>query len=229
MGNLLKDDYWLWTFPVQYVPAGSYVLFNVTMSGGQDSPKYYILEYFDEGQWKQANLLRTIPEDDTLKYSFRIFGVQNGGKYQHATFTHVLQFKGEIMNSSLQIRCRVPVDVSCSGGTLSLDSADGTCSIAPMGFTGSYVNIMGNKAPKDTKRVLCIGNSFSHYGDPSWKLVEIAFAEGHKIEMFGHFKGSQTFENHLSLELTTVAINMGKFHYAFIQDQSSAHATGVEG
>jgi hypothetical protein len=54
--------------------------------------------------------------------------------------------------------------------------------------------------------------------------VEIAFAEGHKIEMFGHFKGSQTFEDHLALELTTVAINMGKFHYAFIQDQSSAHA-----
>jgi hypothetical protein len=224
VGNLLKDDYWLWTFPVQYVPAGSYVLFNVTMSGGQDSPKYYILEYFDEGEWKQANLLRTIPEDNTLKYSFRIFGVQNGGKYQHATFTHVLQLKGEILNSSLQIRCRVPVDVSCSGGKLSLDSADGTCSIAPMGFTGSYVTIMGNKAPKDTKRVLCIGNSFSHYGDPSWKLVEIAFAEGHKIEMFGHFKGSQTFEDHLALELTTVAINMGKFHYAFIQDQSSAHA-----
>ena len=224
VGNLLKDDYWLWTLPVDYVPAGTYVLFNVTLSGGQDSPKYYILEYFDQGEWKQANLLRTISEDTTKKYSFAVFGVQNGGKYQHSTFTHVLQFEDEFINSTMKIRLRVPADISCSGGNLSLDSADGTCSLAPMGFTGSYVNIMGNKAPKDTKRVLAIGNSFSHYHDPSWKLVEIAFAEGHKIEMFGHFKGSQTFANHLELWLTTVAINMGKFHYAFIQDQSAAHA-----
>ena len=224
VGNLLKDDYWLWTLPVDYVPAGTYVLFNVTLSGGQDSPKYYILEYFDQGEWKQANLLRTISEDTTKKYSFAVFGVQNGGKYQHSTFTHVLQFEDEFINSTMKIRLRVPADISCSGGKLSLDSADGTCSLAPMGFTGSYVNIMGNKAPKDTKRVLAIGNSFSHYHDPSWKLVEIAFAEGHKIEMFGHFKGSQTFANHLELWLTTVAINMGKFHYAFIQDQSAAHA-----
>ena len=224
VGNLLKDDYWLWTLPVDYVPAGTYVLFNVTLAGGQDSPKYYILEYFDQGEWKQANLLRTISEDTSKKYSFAVFGVQNGGKYQHSTFTHVLQFEDEFINSTMKIRLRVPADISCSGGKLSLDSADGTCSLAPMGFTGSYVNIMGNKAPKDTKRVLAIGNSFSHYHDPSWKLVEIAFAEGHKIEMFGHFKGSQTFANHLELWLTTVAINMGKFHYAFIQDQSSAHA-----
>lgn len=224
VGNLLKDDYWLWTLPVDYVPAGTYVLFNVTLAGGQDSPKYYILEYFDQGEWKQATLLRTISEDTTKKYSFAVFGVQNGGKYQHSTFTHVLQFEDEFINSTMKIRLRVPADISCSDGKLSLDSADGTCSLAPMGFTGSYVNIMGNKAPKDTKRVLAIGNSFSHYHDPSWKLVEIAFAEGHKIEMFGHFKGSQTFANHLELWLTTVAINMGKFHYAFIQDQSAAHA-----
>jgi len=224
VGNLLKDDYWLWTLPVDYVPAGTYVLFNATIAGGQDSPKYYILEYYDQGQWKQASLLRTVSEDNTKKYSFAVFGVQNGGKYQHSTFTHVLKFEDEFINSSMKIRLRVPVDVSCSGGKLSLTSEDGTCSLAPMGFTGSYVNIMGNKDPKDTKRVLAIGNSFSHYHDPSWKLVEIAFAEGHKIEMFGHFKGSQTFANHLELWLTTVAINMGKFHYAFIQDQSSAHA-----
>lgn len=224
VGNLLKDDYWLWTLPVDYVPAGTYVLFNVTLAGGQDSPKYYILEYFDQGEWKQANLLRTISKDTSKKYSFAVFGVQNGGQYQHSTFTHVLQFEDEFINSTMKIRLRVPADISCSGGNLSLDSADGTCSLAPMGFTGSYVNIMGNKAPKDTKRVLAIGNSFSHYHDPSWKLVEIAFAEGHKIEMFGHFKGSQTFANHLELWLTTVAINMGKFHYAFIQDQSAAHA-----
>ena len=224
VGNLLKDDYWLWTLPVDYVPAGTYVLFNATIAGGQDSPKYYILEYYDQGQWKQASLLRTVSEDTTKKYSFAVFGVQNGGSYQHSTFTHVLKFEDEFINSSMKIRLRVPVDVSCSGGKLSLTSEDGTCSLAPMGFTGSYVNIMGNKDPKDTKRVLAIGNSFSHYHDPSWKLVEIAFAEGHKIEMFGHFKGSQTFENHLSLWLTTVAINMGKFHYAFIQDQSASHA-----
>ena len=224
VGNLLNNDCWLWKFPVDYVPAGTYVLFNVTMSGGADSPKYYILEYFDGGQWKQASLLRTISEDNTKKYSFMVFGVQNGGKYQHSTFTHILRFNNEIIDSALQIRLRVAADISCSGAELSISSADGTCSLAPFGFTGSYVNLMGNKEPKDTKRVLCIGNSFSHYGDPSWKLVEIAFAEGHKIEMFGHFKGSQTFGNHLELELTQNAINMGKFHYAFIQDQSQAHA-----
>lgn len=224
VGNMLEGDYWLWRMPVKYLPAGSYILFNVTLSGGMDSPKYYIVEYLDGGVWKSADNLRTVPEKTSLKYSFKVFGVQNGGKYQHATVTKILKVDNEIIDSEFKVRCRVVGNISCSGGTLSLDSADGTCSLSPWGFSSSYVNDMGTAKPKDTKRVLCIGNSFSHYHDPSWKLVEIAFSQGHKIEMFGHFKGSQTFAKHLELELTTEAINMGGFHYAFIQDQSQAHA-----
>ena len=81
-------------------------------------------------------------------------------------------------------------------------ATDGTCSLAPMSFEGSYVNYLGTKTPKDTRKILCIGNSFSFYSAPSWMLTEIAFGEGHKIDMFGHFKGSQTLGQHCELSHT---------------------------
>ena len=73
--------------------------------------------------------------------------------------------------------------------------------------------------------MLCLGNSFSYYSNPAWMLKEIAWNEGHYLNVKGHFKGSQNFGQQLGLSFSTDAIDIGGYDYAFIQDQSQNPAT----
>uniref|UniRef100_UPI003FEED9DF hypothetical protein n=1 Tax=Alistipes shahii TaxID=328814 RepID=UPI003FEED9DF len=110
---------------------------------------------------------------------------------------------------------------TCAGGTQNISAS----LLPPYGFSGSYVQNLGTAVPGDTKKVLCLGNSFSYYSNPAWMLKEIAWNEGHYLNVKGHFKGSQNFGQQLGLSFSTDAIDIGGYDYAFIQDQSQNPAT----
>lgn len=109
---------------------------------------------------------------------------------------------------------------TCAGGTQNITATNAASSIPPYGFTGSYVQNFGTATPRDTKKVLCLGNSFSYYSNPAWMLKEIAWREGHALNIKAHFKGSQTLTQHLSLGFSTDVIEQGGYDFAFLQDQS---------
>ena len=63
---------------------------------------------------------------------------------------------------------------TCAGGTQNISAS----LLPPYGFSGSYVQNLGTAVPGNTKKVLCLGNSFSYYSNPAWMLKEIAWNEG---------------------------------------------------
>lgn len=92
------------------------------------------------------------------------------------------------------------------------------------GYVGEYVQYFGEDLPKDTLNVLCIGNSFTYFSSAPSFLKEIAWNEGHFLRVKASLKGGQTFGQHMGLPLSRYAMSVGKFDYAFLQDQSQAAA-----
>lgn len=220
VSTLGEGDYWLYTFPVQHLDAGTAIEFDATMGGGTGAPKYYIVEYFEDGEWKSVEEdLRTAPEDASIKYTYRSSGNIDSSGYQHATVMQTIRLAKAIDDGELKIRCRAVGNMTASDTPQDISKL-GRSLMPLFGFTGSYVQNLGTAEPKDTKKVLCLGNSFSYYSNPVWMLKEIAYSQGHYMRIRTHLKGSQNFTQHCSLLMSLDAIDQGDFDYAFIQDQS---------
>ncbi len=139
--------------------------------------------------------------------------------YQYTTVMQTIRLGKAIDNGELKIRCRAVGSMTASGTVQDINKT-GRVLLPKFGFTGSYVQNMGTAEPKDTKTVLCLGNSFSYYSNPVWMLKEIAYSQGHNLKIKAHLKGSQHLTNHTTLSMSLEAINQGGYDYAFIQDQS---------
>lgn len=225
VSSLVEGDYLLFTVPVKNFEAGTAVDFNATISGDAGAPKYYVVEYYDGGEWKAADSeLRTAPEDASVKYSYKCSGLSSGSSYQHTTVMRTVRFENAVEDGEVKIRCRAVGSMTCGGAAQNPSASDGATGILTFGFTGAYMQNLGTSKPVDTKRVLCIGNSFSYYHNPVFYLREIAWSQGHHLETRAHLKGSQTFGQHLTLDMTLDAISEGGYDFAFIQDQSQAAA-----
>ena len=174
-----------------------------------------------DGVWKsvEADLL-TAPENPAVRYTYKCSGTATGSSYQHATVMQTMRFENAVTDGEVKIRCRAVGPYTCAGGTQNITATNAASSIPPYGFTGSYVQNFGTATPRDTKKVLCLGNSFSYYSNPAWMLKEIAWREGHALNIKAHFKGSQTLTQHLSLGFSTDVIEQGGYDFAFLQDQS---------
>ncbi len=208
--TLVNGDAWVWCMPLETaLPAGSYIDFNATMVSYAASAKNWVVEILDGDTWKSG-------------VSYICSGVPTGDDYQHTTVMHTFKLTKSV-SGELQVRCRVEGDQACDGSTLST-SSNGYSRFAPFGYTGAYVQNFGTAAPADTKKVLCLGNSFSYYNNPVWMLKEIAFAEGHQLDITANFKGSQTYESLLTRSLVIDAIERGPFDYAFFQGESNEPA-----
>ena len=54
----------------------------------------------------------------------------------------------------------------------------GVCLLLMYAVIAVVMIFMERKVPGDTKKVLCLGNSFSYYSNPAWMLKEIACFRG---------------------------------------------------
>lgn len=223
VSTMVEGDYWLYTFDAN-VPAGSVVGFNATMAGDKKAPKYFIVEYFDGGQWKSSNEdLFQAKENSSLKYTYKLSGEVKTGSpdtYQYTTVMQTYKFENEVKDK-LMIRCRVVGDMTCDGSKQDINMASNSaCSLPDFGFTASDVQIYPDVAITETRKVLVIGNSFHYYFNPVFMLREIAWSQGVDLKITAHLKGSQSFEKHLVLSNTLEAIEKGGYDFAIIQDQS---------
>ena len=87
-----------------------------------------------------------------------------------------------------------------------------------------YAMLCGAQAPKDTVRVLCLGNSFTYVADSHLKFAQIADSQGHPVRMKALYVGGYTFNDHLTDIKSVKAVeNLKEPYFAiFLQDQSQA-------
>lgn len=222
VSTMMEGDYWLYTFDAS-VAAGEVVAFNATMAGDKKAPKYFIVEYYDGGEWKSTEEdLLTASEDPSVKYTYKLSGEVSTGSPDTYQYTTVMQTcKFEYAAESLMIRCRAVGNMTCDGSRQDINAASNSaCSLPDFGFTASEVQRYPSVTQVETKNVLIIGNSFHYYFNPMFMLREIAWSQGVDLKVTAHVKGSQSFEKHLQLSNTLDAIKKGGYDYAIIQDQS---------
>ena len=209
VGNLGVGDYLLYAIPTKGVAAGEQIDFMCTL-GPKDSttPKYYIFEYWDDGQWKSVeSSLRTAEDVPGLKYSL-ICRVMD--ESYNVTFTQSFALSKPVTDGCVKVRLRV---LTAGKGSIRVPSGNG--------YMGMYMINYPNAVPVvDSKRMLFIGNSFTYYFGTAFMFKEIARTEGHQVDAVIGVKGSQSFEEHIRLYMSLDAIKQGGYDYAFLQDTS---------
>ena len=209
VANLAKGDYLLYAIPTTGVAAGEQIDFMCTLAAtAATSPKYFIFEYWDDGEWKSVeSALRTAEEDASIKYS--LFCKLYDNAY-NTTFTQSFTLTKPVENGCVKVRLR-----SLSDGVGGIRVPSGS------GYMGMYMIKYPNAAAvTDTKKILFIGNSFTYYYGTSFMFKEIARTEGHQVNAVIGVKGGQSFEEHLALDMSIDAIKQGGYDYAFLQDTS---------
>lgn len=224
VSNLTENDYILFSTPVGYIEKGSNIEIDAVIMTSPDSPKYFIAEIYDGGQWKSSEAdLRTAEENPEIRYTF--MGAGTGTKnYQHNNIYQTFRLDKAIKKGELKIRFRAVGDITCNGEPQSADANNGWIGFVPRGFTGAYIQNYGTQVPKDTTSVLCLGNSFTYYWNAPSMMKEIAWSQGHYFDVFAHLKGGQHFGQHTELSLSHDAIEAQVYDYALLQDQSMAAA-----
>jgi len=218
--SLKEGDWWLLTFPLEKdLEKGSYIEIDFTMVSQPRSPKYYIVEILDGKKWKSdPEQLRRVPENPALFYSVRCSGYGTGSDDQHSM--HLQTFKLEKgAKGSVQLRIRAVGPYTCWGDKAK-ETDQNYSSFVDGPSSAIYCQNLGTVAPKDTTKILCIGNSFTYVNGPVWMLKELAWSQGHFLDAKVAQKGGQSLGQHIHLGITAEAIERDSYDYIFLQDQS---------
>ena len=195
--------------PASDMAAGEYVDFNATFSIQDGAPMDWALEIMDGGVWREGR-------------RFRCHGPAFGGDHKFTSVYHTFRLENAPTDGKVNIRL-----VALDGEIRPVregNTGDATVMFISDSYIGAKVNDFGTVAPKDTVKVLCIGNSFTYYHGCPMMLKELAWNEGHYLDMSASLKGGRTMAQHQTLAMTKDLINEGGFEYVFLQDQSMAAA-----
>lgn len=209
VANMEKGDYLLYAIPTKGIAAGEQIDFMCTLAAmAENSPKYFIFEYWDDGEWKSVERdLLTAKEDASIKYSFYCKLFESA---HNTTFTQSFTLSKPVVDGCVKVRLRT---LSSGAGGIRVPSANG--------YMGMYMINYPNAQPiSDTKRILFVGNSFTYYYGTAFMFKELARTQGHQVDAQISVKGSQDFTEHLKLPLTIEAIQRGGYNYAILQDSS---------
>lgn len=202
-GPFKAGDFFLFEVPSDRLPAGSFVDFNATITIEDGAPMDWVLEVEDGGKWREGK-------------TFRCYGPAFGSSYRHTSLYQTFRLE-EGVEDMIRFRVRALEGfVRPSKGA----EKEGGAMLVSGSYLGALVNDFGTEAPKDTLKVLCIGNSFTYYCGCPAMLKEIAWSEGHFIDISASLKGGWTMAKHLSLETTDDMIAEGGWDYVVLQDQS---------
>lgn len=202
-GPFKAGSYYLFEVPSDKLPAGSFVDFNATITIEDGAPMDWVLEVEDGGKWREGK-------------TFRCYGPARGSAYRHTSLYQTFRLD-EGIDDMIRFRVRALEGyVRPSKGA----EKEGGAMFVSGSYLGALVNDFGNEAPKDTLKVLCIGNSFTYYCGTPAMLKEIAWSEGHFVDISASLKGGWTMAKHLSLETTDDMIAEGGWDYMLLQDQS---------
>lgn len=209
-GPMQAGDCLVMEFPQTNFPAGSFVEFDLTFAAEEGAPSEWIFEYLDGGRWISGNV-------------YKVYGSPFERCHQYTSVLETIRLENAA-SGTLQIRMRAleskPVTPLCDAAP----RAEGYVVIQTHAFLGAYAQNLGVQQPKDTTRVLCLGNSFTYYCSCPALLKEIAWNEGHYLDLVAALKGGQNFGQHCSLNVSADAIAKGGYDLAVMQDQSQTPA-----
>ena len=202
-GPVSAGDYILFEFPETKLDAGSFVEFDLTFSAEEGAPSEWIFEYFD-GEWVSGG-------------KYKVYGNTFETSYQATSVLETAQFKNAV-DGTLKLRMRALKSKKIK--TKKPAAHKGFVVFYSHAFLGAYAQNLGTVAPKDTLNLLYIGNSFTYYTSSAAMLKEIAWNEGHYIDLKLSIKGGARFHRHLGFAITDDAINKGNYKLAILQEHS---------
>jgi len=209
-GPMQAGDCLVMEFPQTNLPAGSFVEFDLTFAAEEGAPSEWIFEYLDGGEWISGNI-------------YKVYGSPLEKCYQCTSVLGTVRLENAA-DGTLKMRMRAleskPVAPLCDAAP----RAKGYVVIQTHAYLGAYAQDLGVRQPKDTTRVLCLGNSFTYYCSCPALLKEIAWNEGHYLDLAAALKGGQNFGQHCSLNVSSDAMAKGGYDLAVMQDQSQTPA-----
>jgi hypothetical protein len=216
-------DYWLFSVPVETLPAGNAIDILFQIEAGSTAPKYFVTEYLDNKEWKTAGELKTAAEDSNIKYTFRTYSNGDVPVKVSETFAFTQSFTNENIN----IRVRQVGNIRTgNGGALDVTS---TSSLSSSGVAkqsvslGPQIRYFGGAIPAESKKVLVIGNSYTYYNASYSLLKEIAWHEGIYIKPVVFTHGSYTIAMSLANAVCMDMVDNGGFDYAIVQIGSTEY------
>ena len=222
VANMAPGDAIVFTYPNLTLAKGTTVDFMANfLAPNASSPKYWLFEYYDGGEWKTVEEdLHAASEDASLKYSFY---VKYFSAYQYTTFFQSFTLSEALVNQDLTMRCRVVGNYNNGGGALS-PSASAYTGLVNNYWSGAQITVYQGIPVKETKKLAVIGNSFTYYYGTNFILKQIARSQGHELRIRAHTKGGQDFGENYPRELTQWVIKDGGYDYALLQDMSTRHS-----
>lgn len=162
-------------------------------------------EYWDEDKWNTIREFTTCNDD---------------GEFNYATFVGDFTLNSQIENDYVKLRFR-----------LVEGEENAVHFIAASPWTGAAMEVNSAYPPvTDYKKVLILGNSFTYYWGSPFVLKQIARSQGHRLDVRVHTEPGATLAEHLDMySLSDEAVDEGGYHYAILQEQSTAHAQFMDG
>ena len=205
--SVKPGDSFTFIVPVESVSAGSFIGFDATFTAEPGAPKNWVVEWIDGGAWVKGR-------------EYVCNGPAFGSDHSYTTIHQIFRLENAIENCSVRIRLR-----ALEGETIPVEEgvqSDGSAMFVASTYIGANIQNFGPKEPKDTTRVLCLGNSFTYYHSCPAMLKEIAWNEGHCLDISASLKGGRTMKQHQTLGTTTDLLAEGGYDVVFFQDQSQA-------
>ena len=209
-GPMAAGDCLVMEFPKSNLPAGSFVEFDMTFSAEEGTPSEWVFEYLDGGQWVSGR-------------KYKVYGSPFEKCHQYTSVLETVRLKNAA-DGTLKMRMRALESKPVKALSDAAARAKGYVVLQTHAYLGAYAQNLGVHQPKDTTRVLCLGNSFTYYCSCPALLKEIAWNEGHYLDLVAAIKGGQNFGQHCSLNVSADAIAKGGYDLAVMQDQSQTPA-----
>ena len=208
-GPFKAGDCFLFEVPAEYTDAGSFVSFDATLSVEPGAPMNWVVEWKDGDEWISGR-------------KYKCYGPAIGKDYKYTTLHQTFRLKNIPENDVVYVRLR-----ALEGDTVPAmegRETNGNAMFVTSPYLGAYVMDYGTTPPKDTTKVLCVGNSFTYYLSCPQMLKDIAWKEGHYIDMSASLKGGWNMGQHLTYPTTEDEINLGGYDVVILQDQSQSAA-----
>lgn len=191
-----NSDYLL-SFPNVNLKKGTLMEADFSLrADSKDAPLHYILE---------QNTGKGFLPIDTFKVT-----MEHPANGEFATSLHTFRLPAKAKDLTLRLRA--------------LEAAAQPVALAHQTNVGAYAYEVGKVQPKDTLRVLCIGNSFTYVYEAPYMLKQLAWSQGHYIDMHACLRGGYNFGDHLAMQGTAEAIREGGYDVVFLQNQSQTNA-----
>ena len=202
-------DCFLFEVPSEGIKPGNFIDFDATMAVDPGAPMDWIVEWLDGGRWIGGR-------------TFRSHGPALGSNHRYTSIYQTFRLDAPSADGMVKVRLRA-LEGACVPATEGKEPT-GYAMLVTSTYIGAYIQDFGTVQPKDTTKVLCLGNSFTYYHYCPVMLKEIAWNEGHYLDISASLKGGRTMKHHHTLEMTQDHIAEGGYDVVFLQDQSQAAA-----